>query len=745
LKSAKQTGQGNPLADSMRSNEHELYELRILVRDRLIDSRLFQVTDEQEIVMAGARKSGRERRQKRNLSPARLGEGEAQGASDIEPPADSMPWTCYNCQQDNSAADGVCKQCDEVRVSAQQLIEYLRRPMARPSDAAEVLPLAMGFDERCVHVRKVGAGTRSESLSAAFSCLGAEGLLDGTLHVPPRAAARAELALAHDKKYLDAHDYKLPEVEAEAGTEDAGASLEDALAAVEAQAQTRLSVAQASALSAGIVTDVVYSVLSGRSYNGVALVRPCGAHIDRAGSPSGGINVLAVAAKAALRNSAKRVLVVDWAVAHGVGTQRICFDDPAIVTFSMHGTTDRQQRAWVQCDSSDCRKWRKLPVGVDVPSSGKWYCSMNPDRNCDRCQAPEENYADENQKDEPKESDPETVGKGKAEGRNINLTWLANGMGDADYVHAATRLLLPMIYDFSPDVILVGPRFDAANGARRSDEPCGHDKVTPAGFAQILSLLHSAAPGRIVLLCEGGNNLRATCESLVSSVRVLKGSHDKQRLRAGARPKVECVQAVSYTADQLEQYWRGLHHFQDDEEEDEEQEEEEEEEQEEEEEEVGREEEKGATEATEVIDEADSSSRAQVLKSAASRSPVAASIATNVELQQQIKQLQLQLELQQASQTMEMLSTQDAPPAKRKRTTPLAIGSSVALTDGRKGVLRSAGHGYMQVELTAGAQQGEIVHVRSAEVVQGPLKHAPGKTQGSSNKSENSCKHNNNL
>ena len=45
--------------------------------------------------------------------------------------------------------------------------------------------------------------------------------------------------------------------------------------------------------------------------------------------------VLAVAARSALRNGAKRVLVVDWAVAHGIGTQRICFDDPSIVTVSM--------------------------------------------------------------------------------------------------------------------------------------------------------------------------------------------------------------------------------------------------------------------------------------------------------------------------------------------------------------------------------------------------------------------------
>ena len=285
LKSAKQTGEGNPLADSMRSNEHELYELRILKGDKLVDNRLFQVTDEQEIVMQGARKSGRERRQKRHLSPERLGEGEAHQDSDTEQLGDT--WSCYNCLAENSSAE-FCKQCDELKSSEKVISADLRK---KPQDGlavrAQTLPLAMAYDERFVATRKAGAGTRSESLAAAYDCLSAQGLLDGTITVPPRAAARVELALAHDPKYLDAHEHKLPET----APEDAGASLEDALAAVEAQAAVKLSIAQASALSAGTAVDVLYSVISGRAFNGVALIRPCGAHIDRAGSPSGGVNV----------------------------------------------------------------------------------------------------------------------------------------------------------------------------------------------------------------------------------------------------------------------------------------------------------------------------------------------------------------------------------------------------------------------------------------------------------------------
>ena len=50
----------------------------------------------------------------------------------------------------------------------------------------------------------------------------------------------------------------------------------------------------------------------------------------------------------------------------------------------------------------------------------------------------------------------------------MNLAWPVGGMGDGDYLHAVTRLLLPIAYDFSPDLILVGPGFDAALGTQPS-------------------------------------------------------------------------------------------------------------------------------------------------------------------------------------------------------------------------------------------------------------------------------------
>ena len=238
------------------------------------------------------------------------------------------------------------------------------------------------------------------------------------------------------------------------------------------------------------------------------------------------------------------------------------------------------------------------------------------------------------------------------------------------------------MYDHSPDVVIVGPRFDAANGARRSDEPCGHDKLSPAGFAQVLALLHTAVPGRIVLLCEGGNNLRTTCESLVQSVRVLKGEQP-QRLRPGLRPRVESIQAVSFSADQLEQFWRGLHHASLD-----------------------------ASESDEEEEEEAPVATATVL-SAASLPPVAAATVSAAEIQLQIRQLQLQLQLTQSSPAIAAAIAAEPAGGAGKKRTPPSVGADVVLADGRRGVFRGSGNGYMHVELASAKQ---TVHVRSADV-----------------------------
>lgn len=76
--------------------------------------------------------------------------------------------------------------------------------------------------------------------------------------------------------------------------------------------------------------------------------------------------------------------------------------------------------------------------------------------------------------------------------------------------------LLPIAYEFAPDLIIVSAGFDAAHG-----DPLGGCHVTPACYGHMTALLQPIAP--LALLLEGGYNLAATAASVEACVRVLLG------------------------------------------------------------------------------------------------------------------------------------------------------------------------------------------------------------------------------
>jgi hypothetical protein len=107
------------------------------------------------------------------------------------------------------------------------------------------------------------------------------------------------------------------------------------------------------------------------------------------------------------------------------------------------------------------------------------------------------------------------VGVGDGKGYTVNVPW--NGSAcDADYITAFSQVLLPIAYEYRPDLILVSAGFDAAKG-----DPIGGCTVTPACFAHMTSLLKAIAP--LVVMLEGGYNLSATARSTEACLRVLLG------------------------------------------------------------------------------------------------------------------------------------------------------------------------------------------------------------------------------
>jgi histone deacetylase 6 len=178
-------------------------------------------------------------------------------------------------------------------------------------------------------------------------------------------------------------------------------------------------------------------VLAGGLANGLALVRPPGHHAERDRAMGFCLfNNVAVAAAAARSAGAERVLIVDWDVHHGNGTQHSFDDDPTVLYFSTH-------------------QWPFYP-GTGAASE---------------------------------------TGGPHALGKTINVPW-GPGRGDADHLAAFDRVLLPAARRFDPDVVLVSSGFDAARGDLLGEQlisPEGYGAmtarlVTLAGGRVVLAL-----------------------------------------------------------------------------------------------------------------------------------------------------------------------------------------------------------------------------------------------------------------
>src|SRR5436309_3240180 len=158
-------------------------------------------------------------------------------------------------------------------------------------------------------------------LEAVEALLRERGLWEGLPHLPAQAASEPDLAAVHDPGYLRF----LEGVAARGG----GYLTPDTVMGSESERAARLA--------AGAAVRAVSGVLSGEVGQAFALVRPPGHHAR----PADGmgfclINNVAVAARAAAHSGAKRVLIVDFDVHHGNGTQEIFYEDPDVFFCSTH-------------------------------------------------------------------------------------------------------------------------------------------------------------------------------------------------------------------------------------------------------------------------------------------------------------------------------------------------------------------------------------------------------------------------
>jgi acetoin utilization deacetylase AcuC-like enzyme len=286
----------------------------------------------------------------------------------------------------------------------------------------------------------------SQRLVATMSYLEETGTKEKLTLLSPRPASMEELELVHTPEYIS---YVKNKVEKGGGWLDPDTvmcprSYEVALYA-----------------GGGLLT-AVEAVMKGEVDDAFALVRPPGHHATHDRAMGFCIfNNVAIAAKFALSKfNLNRVLIADFDVHHGNGTQDAFYADPQVLYFSTH----------------------EYPF---YPGTG-WM---------------------------------EETGTGEGEGTTVNFP-MAAGWGDEEYLRAFNEVLLPVAQRFRPQIILVSAGFDP----HWADQLAMMRVSVTGFAQMVMILKKLAAElcqGRLVFTLEGGYNLRVVASSIKAVFDVL--------------------------------------------------------------------------------------------------------------------------------------------------------------------------------------------------------------------------------
>jgi acetoin utilization deacetylase AcuC-like enzyme len=266
---------------------------------------------------------------------------------------------------------------------------------------------------------------------------------DDLIRLKARAADPEILSLVHDKKYIGTVKKECDEGRLALSTSDfgdTGISKQSYLIALKA---------------VGGVLRAVDTVVDGKAKNAFCAVRPPGHHARRKrGTGFCIFNNIAIAARYAQKNHGiKRVLIADWDVHHGDGTQSIFYSDDTVFFMSTH------QSPW-------------------YPWSGQ----------------------------------RRETGRGKGKGFTMNRPFPA-GAGNKQIIGAFKNDLLPAAKKFKPDLTLISAGFDSRigdplGGFKIDDE--GFRELTKL----MLEISYIAGDGKLVSVLEGGYNLRGLASAV---------------------------------------------------------------------------------------------------------------------------------------------------------------------------------------------------------------------------------------
>lgn len=126
-------------------------------------------------------------------------------------------------------------------------------------------------------------------------------------------------------------------------------------------------------------------------------------------------------------------------------------------------------------------------------------------------------------------------------------------MGDSDYIAAFQRIVMPIAYEFDPELVLVSAGFDAVIG-----DPIGHYNVTPEAYGYFTHWLSSLANGKIILCLEGGYNVNSISHAMAMCTKALLGDPLPMLNTAGKMPSASCIQTIENVCSVHAKYWKSL-------------------------------------------------------------------------------------------------------------------------------------------------------------------------------------------
>lgn len=294
-----------------------------------------------------------------------------------------------------------------------------------------------------------GHPERPARLSAVLNRLEATGVARDLLALPHHASGDDELTLVHSSDYIALVEREVAAGRTQLSTGDTNVSADSILSA---------------RIAAGAVVSAVEAVFTRSVLNAFCVVRPPGHHASASvGMGFCLFNSIAIGARYAQRAfGAERILIADWDVHHGNGTQDIFYGDGSVLFFSTH------QSPW-------------------YPNTGA--------------------------RDER--------GEGDGAGLTINVP-LPAGSGRSEILGAFQSVLAPAAAKFQPDLILISAGFDS----RINDPLGQFTLTDAdfADLTTLMADIASQyCDGRLVSVLEGGYNLEGLARAAEAHARTLLG------------------------------------------------------------------------------------------------------------------------------------------------------------------------------------------------------------------------------